>query len=125
MQYFPPEMYVYLLFWVLHPTREFFTHLETSPASNVDLYSATEQRGFFNVPHLLRQGASVYMVISRCDTHTCCRAFGSAAATTCFYDFGLCRSWDLNIQPSTCEAKVLTDCATAPVRFWVAGTLAL
>ena len=37
--------------------------------------------------------------------HACCRAFGSGAVTTCFYD------WDLNIQPFAWEANALTDCA--------------
>ena len=30
-----------------------------------------------------------------------------------------CRGWDLNIQPSACEAKALADCATTAVFFYV------
>ena len=55
------------MFGVFCPTREFFTHMETSPlpgrAAKFDLCSALmaiEQRRFFNVPHLLRHGHTVY-----------------------------------------------------------------
>ena len=65
-------------------------------ALNFDLHSALmaiEQWGFFIVPHLLWHGASVYNGLSprTRDIHTCCRAFGSGAVTTCFYDLGLSR----------------------------------
>ena len=56
-----------LIVWVFRPTRQHFTHMETSPllvkAPNVDQCSTLmviEQCGFFSVPHLLRHGASVY-----------------------------------------------------------------
>ena len=41
-----------------------------------------------------------------CDTHTCCRAFGSWAVTICFYDLGLSRP---GIKPRSpaCEASAL------------------
>ena len=48
------------------------------------------------------------------DTLICCRAFGSGAVNNCFYDL-CCRDWDLNTQPSACEAIALTDRATAAV----------
>ena len=55
------------LFEVFRPTREFFTHLETSPllvqGCNFDMCSALmaiEQWGFLSVPHLLCHRASVY-----------------------------------------------------------------
>ena len=59
--------------------------------SNFDLYSALmaiEQWGFFSVPHLLRQGASVY---NGHMTHACFRVFGSGAAPTWFSDLRLLR----------------------------------
>ena len=76
------------LFGVYHPTREFFTHHCRWRAPNSGLCSALmaiEQWGFFNVPHLLRHGPTVYNGHLR-GTHTCCRAFGSGAVTTCFYE---------------------------------------
>ena len=62
-------------------------------AANFDLYSvlmAIKQWCFFNMPHLLWHGASVYNGHLR-DTHTYCRAFSSGAVTTCFYDLYLSR----------------------------------
>ena len=52
------------LFGVFRPTREFFTHFETSPwrAANFDLCSALiaiEQWGYLSVPFLLWHGASI------------------------------------------------------------------
>ena len=61
-------------------------------ASNFDLCSAL--MAFFSVPHLLWHGASVYNGHFRGPvTFTCtyCRALGSAAVTTCFYDLVLSR----------------------------------
>ena len=54
---------LFCLFGVLRPTREFFTHKETSPlpVNGLLFYSALaaiEQQGFINVPHLLRYGPS-------------------------------------------------------------------
>ena len=49
-----------------------------------------KQRGFLSMPRLLWH--PFIMVISKArDTHTCCRAIGSGAVTTCFYDWGLSR----------------------------------
>ena len=52
---------------VYRPTREFFTHMETSPlpvkGCKFDLYSALmafEQWGLFNVSHLLCHGSTLY-----------------------------------------------------------------
>ena len=78
------------LFGGFRPTWEFFTHMESSPlpVKGCKFYlcfalMAIEQWGFFNMPHLLWHGASVY------NGHLRCRAFGSGAVTTYFYDFGL------------------------------------
>ena len=58
---------LFFFFFVYRPTRKFFTYLETSPlpvkGSNFYLCSAlmaVEQWGFFNVPHPLRHGPTVY-----------------------------------------------------------------
>ena len=59
--------------------------------------------------HLLWHGASVY---NSQITRTYCRSFGSWVVTTCFTTY-VCRSWDSNTQPSTCEAKALAHCAIA------------
>ena len=62
-------------------------------ASNFDLYSALmaiKHWEFFSVPHLARNGASVYNGNLR-GSVTCCWAFGSGAVTTFFYDLGV--SW--------------------------------
>ena len=54
------------LFWVLRPTREFFTHMDVTITSKGPQiltntrHSAIEQRGIFSVPHLLWHGASIY-----------------------------------------------------------------
>ena len=106
---FSSDMF-FVLFGVYRPTREFCTHLETSPLQikgcNFDLCStltAIEQWGSFNVPHPLRHGPTVY---NGHHNHTCCRAFGSGAVTTCFYDSGLSRP---GIKPRSpaCKANAL------------------
>ena len=57
-----------MLHRVYRPTREFLTHMETSPlrwrAANFDLCSALmaiEQWGFFSARHLLRHGSTLYI----------------------------------------------------------------
>ena len=52
---------------------------------------SVEQWGFFNVPHLLWNGASVYNGHLQWPVAltTLCRAFGSGAVTSCFNDLGL------------------------------------
>ena len=59
---------------VYRPTREFFTHMETSPlpvkAANFDLCSwpslmAIEQWGFFNISHQLWHGPTLYTGLLR------------------------------------------------------------
>ena len=95
------------LFVVLHPTREFFTHNETSPlpvkALLFDLWSALMAR-FFNVPYLLWHGSSVY---NGHHTRTCFRALGGEAVNTCFNALGLSL---LRIKPRSpaCEVNALS-----------------
>ena len=73
---------------VYHPTWEYFTHMETSPAANFDLclaLMANEHWGFFNVPHLLWHGLALYNGhLQGPMTHTCCQAFGCGAVTSSF-----------------------------------------
>ena len=47
-------------------------------------------------------------------THTCCPAYGSRAATACFYVLGF-RGWDSNTQPSACKASSLSHFTNAAV----------
>ena len=88
-------------------------------AANFDLCSAliaVEQWGFFNVPHLLWNRASVYNGHFRGPlTHTLRRAFSSGAVTSCFYNLSL--SWlDSNTRLSACRANAQTECATSAVK---------
>ena len=105
------------LFGVYHPTREFFTHMETSPlpvkgCKILPMLStyAIEQWVFFNVPHLQWNGPILYNGHLRrpviLTPVAYCRAFGSGAVTTIFYDIGLSQP---GIEPRspTCEATAL------------------
>ena len=108
------------LFWVVRPTREFCTHLESSlvPVKGCiyelcSAFMAIEQWGFFSVPHLLWHGASVY------DTHLRGPVTLKPVAESLAVDLSLpvlstkvCRCWDSNIQPSACRANALTQYAT-------------
>ena len=98
-RFYCPSWFVWLfvcLFVV--PSRTFHSwkshHCRWS-AANFDLclaLMAIEQWGFFSVPHLLWQGASVYNGRLRGPvTNTFCWAFSSGAVTTCLHDLGL--SW--------------------------------
>ena len=108
---------------VLHSTREFFTlmihHHYRLRASNFDQYSAhmtIEQWGFFNVPRLLCQRASVYNGHLREPVTIRNVALSSGTVTTCFYHvFTVCCGWDSNTQPPAFYANVLTDRAIAAV----------
>ena len=71
-----------------------------------------EQWGFFSVPNALWHEASVSSFQRTRDTHTCCWALSSWAATTWFKDSGLLRI-NSKTQPSACEVNALTDRATA------------
>ena len=54
-----PHQFSFFFFFIFRSTREFFTHVETSPEPMKDLYSTLvtiEQWGFFCVPHLLWHG---------------------------------------------------------------------
>ena len=83
-------------FGVYRPTREFFTHMDTSPllvkGCKCSALMAIEQWGFFSVPHLLRHGPTLYNDHPRGPvTHTFCRVFGSGAATIPVFMTGLSR----------------------------------
>ena len=77
------------LFGVYLPTREFFTHMETSPlpvkACKFWPLLGTHGNWAVTCHTYCDMGLPFIMVIPRTrDTHTCCRAFGSGAVTTCF-----------------------------------------
>ena len=75
-----------------------------------DLFStlmAIEQWGFFNVPHLLWHGPTLYNDHLRCSvTLTPCRVFGSGALTTCLNNLNLSRPGIEHRSPA-CEANAL------------------
>ena len=77
-----------VMFGVFRPTREFFTHMKTSPLPVKDCkiwqrsaLMAIEQWELFSVLHPLWHGASVYNGKLR----------GPVTLTTCLYDLGLSR----------------------------------
>ena len=100
-----------------HLTREFFTHLKTSPllmnSSKFDVYSGLvtiEQWGFFKVPHLCDTGLPL-LWSSR---HTCCRAFDRETVNTSFNDLSLSHLGF--IHPTlACQPNALTHCTTAGI----------
>ena len=68
---------------------------------------AIEQWGFFNVPHLLWHGPTLYNDHLRCSvTLTPCRVFGSGALTTCLNNLNLSRP-GIGHRSSACEANAL------------------
>ena len=78
--------------WVFHSYGDVII---TGENLQIHVYSALmtiEQWGFFSVPHLLWHGASVYNLRTH-NTRTYCRAFGSRAVPTCFYDLDLSQFW--------------------------------
>ena len=92
------------LFGLLRPTREFFTHMETSPLPLKVFKSLTYARhswplsseGSLACHTYYDKGHPFTMVISEHPyTHTCYRAFVSGAVTTCFTT-KVCRGWDSN-----------------------------
>ena len=113
----------FCVFMVLHPTPEFFTHIETSTlmvkAARFDLCSALmaiEQWGFFRMPNQLWHGASIY------NGHFRGPATLTSVAERLIVELSLptftpwvCRSWNSNTKPSACEANALIDCSTAAV----------
>ena len=76
---------------------------------------AIEQWGFFNVPHPLWHGASLYNGHLRGPVkHTYCRALAEQLSLPVFTQ--VCRGWDSTSQPSAFKANALTDCTTAVAR---------
>ena len=88
------------LFGVFRPTREFFTHIETSPlpVNGCKFWPMLGTYGHWAVrvlqcsaPTVTREIRLEWSSLRTCDTHTRCRAFGNGAVTTRFYDIGLSR----------------------------------
>ena len=82
------------LFWVFSSNQEKKIHFITKGCKflpTVDRHSrSSSSEGSLSMPHLPWHGTFVYNghpwgPLS--GTHTCCRAFGSGAVTTWFYDF--------------------------------------
>ena len=105
----------------LRPTREFFTHMETSPlpVKGCKFWHMLSTHGhwavrFLNsVPHLLWH--QFRMVIFEDPWHS--HLLPSVWQWSCHYLFlwqVSCR-WDSKSQPSACDANALTECATAVV----------
>ena len=105
------------LFGVLGSTREFFTHMETSPLPRDANLTYTRHSW-----PLSSEGSLVPTVTQ--DIRLYGRHRGSMTLTLVaerlVVDLSLpvlttyvCRGWDSNTQISACEANTLTDCATA------------
>ena len=79
------------LLGVFRPTREFFTHIETSPlpVKGCKYWTMLGMKGHWAVGVLKRDTGhqtTCIMII------TCCRLFSSGAVTPCFNKFGLPRT---------------------------------
>ena len=85
-------MYMIVLFYIFHFTCLGIWHYYRWKSSNFDLWSALvvlELWRLFSLPHLLWHGPGIHLSLStprNRDTYTCCRAFGTGAVTTWFYD---------------------------------------
>ena len=86
-------------------------------AANFDLCSAhmvIEQWGFFSVPHILWQGASVYNGHLRGPmTLTPIAENLTVELSPSDFTTKVCRGWESNTQPSACGVNALTNRATA------------
>ena len=74
----------YPLIWIWHYYRWKSSNFDPWPALIV-----LELWRLFSLPHLLWHGPGIHLSLSpprNHDTYTCCRAFGSGAVTTWFYD---------------------------------------
>ena len=120
------DLCLFCLFGVYRPTRKLFTHMETSPlpVKGCKFWPILGTHGqwamsvFKRATPTVTRGIRLLWFSPRTrDTHTNCRAFGSGAVTTCFYD--LRRGWDSNTQPSACKATALTNCAITAVDLYL------
>ena len=104
----------FLLIWKCHHCRW--------RTANFDMCSAlmaTEQWGFFSMPHLLWHGASVYnghlrgiMMLTPFVERL------ALELSLPVFTNNVCHGWDSNIQPSAFEANALAHCATAGVKIF-------
>ena len=72
------------------------------------------------MPHLLRQGTSVYYGHMRTSETSIADRLAVQQSLTVLTTWG-CRGWYSNSEPFTCEANALTDCTTVS-RIWVPAT---
>ena len=104
-------LFICLFVRVFRPTREFFTHMETSflPIKGCKVWPtvcsalmAIEQRGFFSMPHLLWHWGTVHEVSVT--------LMSSEAVTTCFHDLILSLiEFENPILPPSGQTLWLTD----------------
>ena len=94
---FPTELFANL-FWIFHPTRELFTHKETSP--------------------LPVKGCKFLPILCTYDNWAVRDLQRATPVTTCFIDLGLSRSW-IEPRSPTCETNALpqTDLKTQRPRW--------
>ena len=86
------RLFVWLEFGVCHPTRECFTHMETSPLPIHDTHSHWAVSVIWRATPTVTQGVRLLWSSPRIhDTRTCCRGFSSGAVATCFNQLGLSR----------------------------------
>ena len=100
--------------------RRFHNQSRTANFDICSAFMAIEQWGFFSMPDLLWHGHPFIMVISEDPWHS--HLLPSVLQWSCHYLFW--RIYDPSrlgsyTQPSSCEANVLTDCATAAVCVWL------
>ena len=106
----PHTLYVYCLFRVYRPTREFFIHIEMSPLPvkgctfwPMLVTHCIGQWGFFSVQHLLWHGAFVYN--GHLQGPVTLTPFAERLALELslpVFTTYVCFDWDSNTQPSAC-----------------------
>ena len=113
------------LFWVYRPTREFFTHMDTSPlpVKGCRFWPMLDTHGhwavFIKVPPLLWHGASIYNghLWGPVTLTPIALRLAVELSLPVFYDLGRLSllGFEFEHQPSACGANALTHCATAAV----------
>ena len=96
----PNRLFSFYLVGAFRPTREFFTHMETSllPVKGCNFWPVLETHGHSSLRVLERVTSSAtrgirlqWLSLRTHDTDTDCWAFSSGAVTACFYHLDLSR----------------------------------
>ena len=124
-------MYRFIMFdclcEVFLPTREFFTHMKTSPLPLKDckFWPIFDTYGHWPVRvHLLWQGTSVYNGHLREPvTLTIVAGRLSVKLSLPVLTTWACRGRDSNTKPAACETNALSDCATAANIYDIKGLI--